>query len=162
MYLQAVNALRKKKQVAMEKQKRKRERELKKKEKEEKQKRKAAEKACKAAEREAEKVRKETEKAERAKEKARKVQEKSVKTGEKRSSCGNDMENSSCPKRKRRENYMDTIINTDECCVYLDTYHEDLDIDRQGLECCCGRWIHEDCVDSEDIDNSTRRLCPLC
>ena len=146
----------------MEKEKRKRERELKKKEKEEEQKRKAAEKAHKAAKREAEKVRKEIEKAERAKEKARKVQEKSVKTGKKRSLCGNDKENDSRPKQKQRENDMDTIINTDDCCVCLGTYLEDLDTDRQWLECCCGRWIHEDCVDSEDLDNSTRRLCPLC
>ena len=57
---------------------------------------------------------------------------------------------------------MDSSINTDECCVCLGLYLEDLDTDRQWLECCCGRWIHEDCVDTEDIDDSMKRLCPLC
>ena len=88
--------------------------------------------------------------------------EKSVKIGEKRSSCGSGKENNLRPKRKRRENDMNSTINVDECCVCLGMYLEDLDTDRQWLECSCGRWIHEDCVDTEDVDNSKMRLCPLC
>ena len=60
------------------------------------------------------------------------------KTGQKRSLCGN------------------------ESCVWFGMYLEDVDTDKQWFECCCGRWIHEDSLDSDDIDNSTRRLCPLC
>ena len=102
------------------------------------------------------------ERAEREKEKARKLQEKSVKLGEKRSSCGSGKENNLRPQRKRRENDMNSTINVDECCVCLGMYLEDLDTDRQWLECSRGRWIHEDCVDTEDVDNSKMQLCPLC
>ena len=134
----------KKIQVAYEKEKRKQEREQKRKEKEEEQKKKAAEKARKAAEKEAEKARKEQEKAERAKMKARVEQEKAVKAGKKRNLTTSGRGNSSWQKRKRSSD-MERSINTDECCVCLGTYLEDLDTDRDWLQCCCGRWIHEDC-----------------
>ena len=32
---------------------------------------------------------------------------------------------------------------------------EDFDTDGLWITCCCDRWIYEDCVDSEDIDNIT-------
>ena len=32
---------------------------------------------------------------------------------------------------------------------------EDFDTDGQWITCCCDRWIYEDCVDSEGIDNIT-------
>ena len=41
------------------------------------------------------------------------------------------------------------------------TYLEDVDTDRQWLECNCTRWIQEDCIDDEDVDGSGK-LCPLC
>ena len=50
---------------------------------------------------------------------------------------------------------MDTSISTDECCVCLGTYTEDFDTDGLWIKCCSDRWIYEDCVDSEDIDNIT-------
>ena len=30
--------------------------------------------------------------------------------------------------------------------------------------CCCGRWLHESCVDFDDIDVDVHRekLCSLC
>ena len=50
---------------------------------------------------------------------------------------------------------MGTSINTDECCVChkLHSYPEDFDTDGQRIKCSCDRWIYEDCVDSEGIDN---------
>ena len=150
----------KKIQVAYEKEKRKQEREQKKKEEGE-QKKKAAERVHKVAEKEAEKARKEQDKAERAKMKARVEQEKAVKAGKKRSLITSGQGNSSRQKRKRKSD-MESSINTDECCVCLGTYLVDLDTDRDWLQCCCGRWIHEDCVDIDDTDNSSGRLCPLC
>ena len=151
----------KKIQFAYEKEKRKQEREQKKKEKEEQQKKKATERARKAAEKKAEKARKEQEKAERAKMKARVEQENTVKAGKKRSLTTSGQGNSSRQKRKHN-NDMERSINTDECCACPGTYEEDLDTDRDWLQCCCGRWIHEDCVDIDDTDNSSGRLCPLC
>ena len=53
--------------------------------------------------------------------------------------------------KKRRGNDMDSSINTDQCCVCLGLYLEDLDTDRQWLEYCCRRWIHEDSIDTGDV-----------
>ena len=33
---------------------------------------------------------------------------------------------------------------------------------EEWLQCSCNRWIHKDCVDNEDLDESSGRLCPLC
>ena len=38
---------------------------------------------------------------------------------------------------------------------------DDFDTDGQWITCCCDRWIYEDCVDSEGIDNITRCFCSL-
>ena len=92
--------------------------------------------------------------------KARVEQENTVKAGKKRS-LTSGRGNSSQQKRKHN-NDIERSINTDECCACLGTYEEDLDTDRDWLQCCCGRWIHEDCVDIDDTDNSSGRLCPLC
>ena len=93
--------------------------------------------------------------------KARVEQENTVKAGRKRSLTTSGRGNSSQQKRKHN-NDMERSIDTDECYACLGTYEEDLDTDRDWLQCCCGRWIHEDCVDIDDADNSSGRLCPLC
>ena len=28
--------------------------------------------------------------------------------------------------------------------------------------CNCGRWIHEHCVDDDNVEEESGRLCPLC
>jgi len=28
--------------------------------------------------------------------------------------------------------------------------------------CKCRRWIHEDCVDEDDVDSDATKLCLLC
>ena len=141
--------------------------------KEEEQKRKAEERARKLAEREVEKARKETEKAEKAKEKAEKAKEKAEKAKEKtekaperagaKRKADSVTSERGCqhPKRKRLLGDMDESINTEVCCVCFGTYLEDVDTDRQWLECNCTRWIHEDCIEDEDVDGSGK-LCPLC
>ena len=55
-------------------------------------------------------------------------------------------------------------FNTDSslCCVCFGSYQEDIDTGREWLQCSCGKWLHEDCVDDSDMDNETNRLCPLC
>ena len=156
----------KKRQVAEEKERRKQERELKKQQKEAEQKRKAEEKARRLTEREAEKAKKQAEKAQKAKEKVEKCKEKAQKekaqerAGTKRQA---DSGTRACQrtKRKRLLGDMDEDINTEICCVCYGTYLEDVDTGRQWLECSCARWIHEDCIDDEDVDDSGK-LCPLC
>ena len=156
----------KKRQVAEEKERRKQERELKKQQKEAEQKRRAEEKARRLTEREAEKAKKQAEKAQKAKEKVEKCKEKAQKekaqerAGTKRQA---DSGTRACQrtKRKRLLGDMDEDINTEICCVCYGTYLEDVDTGRQWLECSCARWIHEDCIDDEDVDDSGK-LCPLC
>ena len=53
-------------------------------------------------------------------------------------------------------------IHTDLCCVCFGTYDEDIETGREWLECCCGRWIHEECIDDVDVDNTINKVCPLC
>ena len=57
---------------------------------------------------------------------------------------------------------MDENINAEVCCVCYGIYLEDVDTGRQWLECSCARWIHEDCIDDEDIIDDGGKLCPLC
>lgn len=52
-----------------------------------------------------------------------------------------------------------------ECCECLRTYNEDI---RQGtgvewVQCSCGRWLHEECIDSilQDADGK-ERFCSFC
>ena len=151
----------KKKQVELEKERRKQERKLKKQQKEEEQKRKADEKARKATERQALKAKKEAAKAEREAariEKAKnKVQNIPFKAGTKRCSVGEPRVT-----RKKARGDMDATVESDLCCVCFGSYQEDIDTGREWLQCSCNRWIHEDCVDNEDLDESSGRLCPLC
>lgn len=153
-----------KKKVAQEKERRKQERELKKKQKEEEQKRKAEEKIRKAAEREAAKALKEAAKAEREaakveREKKKELQ-KSRESGKKRQAC--PVGTIPRPKRNKLKENVDDSINADLCCVCFGSYQEDVGTGREWLQCSCSRWIHEDCVDDEDVEEDSGRLCPLC
>ena len=51
--------------------------------------------------------------------------------------------------------------DTDHCCVCFGSYKEDIDTDREWIQCSCTRWLHEDCVDNEDV-GTNGKLCPLC
>ena len=39
----------------------------------------------------------------------------------------------------------------------IGSYQEDIDTEREWIQCICKRWLHDD----EDID-SNGKLCPLC
>lgn len=172
----------KKQQEKEEKEKRKLEREKKKQEREQEMKRKAEEKAKKA-----------DEKAKREEEKAKKVQERALqrekKTAEKAAA---NLKGKAVPARRKRSQLEsdtctvansdsgtsptdesepkskaprlnDDSINTDECCACFGLYTDDIGTGREWLECTCGRWIHEDCVENIVYDaNGREKLCPLC
>ena len=58
-----------------------------------------------------------------------------------------------------------TSFSQDECCECLRTYIEDVN-QGTGLEwvkCACGRWLHEECIDSvqQDLDGK-ERFCSNC
>ena len=136
----------KKRQVLEEKEKRKVEREMKKMQRELEQKHKAEERARKKAEREEAKAKKE----EGRQEKIQQTKRKQAPSTHVR------------PKRKKPNENVDQETNSNFCCVCFGSYEEDIDTDREWLECCCGRWLHDDCIDEEDVDNSCNKLCPFC
>ena len=51
-------------------------------------------------------------------------------------------------------------MRTSACCVCFGSYDEDIGTGREWAECSCKRWLHEDCVDEEDMD-SNGKLCPM-
>ena len=54
-------------------------------------------------------------------------------------------------------------INTDECCACFGLYTDDIGTGKEWLECACGRWIHEECIEDIVYDaNGKEKLCPLC
>ena len=54
---------------------------------------------------------------------------------------------------KRIKYSADEEIDSNKCCVCFGMYEDDAGTERTWLECCCSRWIHEDCIDSEDVDS---------
>ena len=50
------------------------------------------------------------------------------------------------------------------CCVCFQLYQGDEE-NTDWIQCACGRWLHEDCIDADDIvhDIQGRELfCPVC
>jgi hypothetical protein len=59
----------------------------------------------------------------------------------------------------------DTNINDSECCECLCSYDDDVRdcTGAEWLQCSCGRWLHEECVDRVDHDsNGNELLCSYC
>jgi len=48
------------------------------------------------------------------------------------------------------------------CCTCFGLFGDDLGTEREWLRCKCGRWIHEDCIDEDDVNGDATNLCPLC
>ena len=145
-----------------EKERRKLEREQKRKEKEEQQKKKAiaAEKKALAA---AKKAEKEAKKA-----KVSKNQE-GNKVNRKRR-CNDDGYETRKKLQKLAEgdvatsSRVATVDAENVCCVCFQLYQGDEE-DTDWIQCACGRWLHEDCIDEDDIiqDIYDRELfCPCC
>ena len=146
-----------------EKERRKLEREQRRKEKEEKQKKKKALAAEKKALAAAKKAEKEAKKA-----KVSKNQEGS-KVNRKRQ-CSDDGNKTSKKLQKSAEDdvasssRVPTVDAQNVCCVCFQFY-QDNEEHTDWIQCACGRWLHEDCIDAEDIihDIYGRELfCPYC
>ena len=47
------------------------------------------------------------------------------------------------------------------CYVCFGVYADDAGTGREWLQCQCSRWIHEDCIDDDDVDIEQCVVCPL-
>ena len=133
---------------------------MKRKEREKEMKWKAEERARKAAE----KAKRDAEKAkrveERAAEKARKTVEKAankapgVSSRRKGQSTSKGTSESPAGPSEQEEpklkapRLVDEDIDTEECCACFGHYSDDIGTGREWLECACGRWLHEECVEN--------------
>ena len=45
---------------------------------------------------------------------------------------------------------MTDIIDPNVCCTCFGSYDDDAGTGREWLQCQCGRWMHEDCVEECD------------
>ena len=107
----------------------------------------------------------------KAEEQARKLAEKARKSKRVQATKENQ-ENQTLPVKKNIKstviNNNDTTyacnINGDQCCMCLGSYAEDVreGNGREWLMCSCGRWLHEDCISGAvDLSEDTE-LCPFC
>ena len=69
---------------------------------------------------------------------------------------------SSASRPKRNKDNIDDEIDINRCCTCFGTYVDDAGTDRQWVMCSCNRWIHEDCIDPDDVADDTCKVCPLC
>ena len=56
-------------------------------------------------------------------------------------------------------------MSTGECCECFETYEDDVRFGRgeEWVECACGRWIHEKCIDKLVIDaQGKEKFCSFC
>ena len=103
-------------------------------------------------------------------EKALKAQEKAT---EKASKAAENKQQAGVSSRKKRAatsvSSQSTSLTTkpkaktprlDECCACFGQYSDDIGTGREWLECACGRWVHEDCVENIVYDtNGKEKLC---
>ena len=76
---------------------------------------------------------------------------------------GSSQSTSLTTKPKAKTPRLDESIDTEECCACFGQYSDDIGTGREWLECACGRWVHEDCVENIVYDtNGKEKLCPLC
>ena len=113
------------------------------------------EKEAKQREKEAKQHEKEAKQRERA---AKQKDKQIVATGSKQKR--DDSSTSRSKRDKATENVSDEI-DDNRCCICFGTYSDDAGTSREWLMCNCNRWVHEDCIDLDDIDDSGR-VCPLC
>ena len=139
------------------------------KEKQDKKQREAEEKENRKKEREAKKELKEAEKKRKAEERAKAASQKAKKGTSKHNS--NEKVAKEPTKRttteirstrKKQKIDLDESIESDLCCVCFGSYDDDLDTTRHWVQCQCGKWLHEDCIDEDDSVLIDGKLCPLC
>ena len=113
---------------------------------------------------------KEEKKAEEMREKARKKQEREEKKRQKEAAkvrAAEAKKDKAKKKKKKPTNKSVTGINENTCCECLRTYEDDIkrSTGAEWVKCVCGRWLHEDCIPVEDIEqdeNGGEKLCSLC
>ena len=66
------------------------------------------------------------------------------------------------PNAKRSKSSADDEIDVNRCCACFGMYADDAGTGREWLQCQCSRWIHEDCIDDDDVDVEQCIFCPLC
>ena len=66
------------------------------------------------------------------------------------------------PNAKRSKSNADEEIDVNRCCACFGMYADDAGTGREWLQCRCSRWIHEDCIDDDDVDIEQSIFCPLC
>ena len=66
------------------------------------------------------------------------------------------------PNAKRSKSNADEEIDVNRCCACFGMYADNAGIRREWLQCRCSRWIHEDCIDDDDVDIEQSIFCPLC
>ena len=58
------------------------------------------------------------------------------------------------------------MININQCAICFQNYDDDTleETGEDWIECACGRWVRENCVDYDVVvDASGReRMCPHC
>ena len=176
-----------KKQKAEEKEQRKEQRLLKKQQREQELKRKAEERACKAALKEAKLLEKQSKPTRKRQSKhtsslpnaAAGTGSSGVAAQSPTSDVGADMTpdhllrsrapskrksaaSHTQPNAKRFNAGADEEIDVNRCCVCFELYADDAGTGREWLQCQCSRWIHEDCIDDDDVDIEHSIFCPLC
>jgi len=65
-------------------------------------------------------------------------------------------------KSKKSTESVDDEIDVNRCCVCFGTFTDDVGTGREWLQCKCTRWIHEECIDDDDVNIDLSKLCPLC
>jgi len=64
-------------------------------------------------------------------------------------------------KKTKSKESADDEIYCKQCCTCFGLLSDDLGTERKWLRCKYGRWIHEDCVDEDDVDSNATKLCPM-
>ena len=59
------------------------------------------------------------------------------------------------PRSKARKT-TDNTIDFDRCCACFGLYADDAGADREWIECSCGRWIHEECIENVIRDTNSK------
>ena len=62
---------------------------------------------------------------------------------------------------KRSKSNADEEIDVNRCCACFGMYADDAGTGREWLQCRCSRWIHEDCIDDDDVDIEQSIFYPL-
>ena len=109
-----------------------------------------AEKALKAQEKATEKARKAAENKQQA----------GVSSRKKRAATSVSSQSTSLTtKPMAKTPRLDESIDTEECCDCFSQYSDDIGTGREWLECACGRWVYEDCVENIVYDTNGKEMC---